>query len=42
VSVSGDGARWLVEHGLGWSASFLGIEGRGSRTPRVALLSNAS
>jgi len=43
VSVSGDGARWLVEHGLGLvGIDFLGIEGRGSEghPTHVTLLSN--
>ncbi len=43
VSVSGDGARWLVEHGLRLvGIDFLGIEGRGSggHPTHVTLLSN--
>lgn len=43
VSVSGDGARWLVEHGLTLvGIDFLGIESRGSEghPTHVTLLSN--
>ena len=43
VSVSGDGARWLVEHGLALvGIDFLGIEARGSagHPTHVMLLSN--